>query len=178
MTEPDYAALIQALQATLDHEIPITGYMGLRVAAYDGMRLSLVAPLEPNINHKSTVFGGSLNSVVTLAGWGLIWLLLKESGIAATIVIQNNTSHYRRPVTSDFTAICRRPDDAQVVQFIRALREKGKARLQLYAEVRENDDIAMSFEGRYVAYTRLYSVGDSSTGGGTNISSSYSTGAD
>src|ERR1700686_1757934 len=112
----DYTSYMQALQATFDHEIPITREIGIRVAHYDGEQLALTAPIERNINHKATAFAGSLNSVVTLAGWGMIWLLLKELDSGGTFVVQDSGSHYRRPVTQDFTAICYRPDAEQVNQ--------------------------------------------------------------
>ena len=147
----DYTSSIQALQATFDHEIPITREIGIRVAHYNGEQLALTAPIERNINHKATAFAGSLNSVVTLAGWGMIWLLLKELDITATIVIQDSASHYRRPVTRDFTAICSRPHAEQVEQFARMLREKGRARLELAATISEHNALVMSFQGRYVA---------------------------
>lgn len=147
----DNTSYIEALQATFDHEIPITREIGIRVAHYNGEQLALTAPIERNINHKATAFAGSLNSVVTLAGWGMIWLLLKELDIPATIVIQDSASHYRRPVTRDFTAICSRPGNDQVEQFARTLREKGRARLELAATISERDVLVMSFQGRYVA---------------------------
>lgn len=143
--------LARALEVTLHTEIPITRQIGLRVVEYDGTSLTLAAPIERNINHKATAFAGSLNSVVTLAGWGLIWIALREAGVVATIVIQYSTSHYRRPVTRDFSATCQKPGDVQMAQFVRMLREKGKARLELEAEIRENGVVAMSFQGRYVA---------------------------
>ncbi len=148
----DFTSYIQALQATFDHEIPITREIGITVAHYNGEQLGLSAPLERNLNHKATAFAGSLNSVVTLAGWGMIWLLLKELDTAATIVIQDSASHYRRPVTRDFTAICSRPPGEQVEQFARTLREKGRARLELSATIHEQDVLVMSFQGRYVAF--------------------------
>jgi thioesterase domain-containing protein len=141
----------ESLEATLHSEIPITRQIGIRVLDYDGSCLRLSAPLDRNINHKATAFAGSLNSVVTLSGWGLIWIALREVGMEATIVIQDSTSHYRRPVTRDFFAACQKPGDAHMAQFVRILREKGRARLELQAEIRENDTVAMSFQGRYVA---------------------------
>lgn len=146
----EYIERAEALQATFDHEIPVTRHIGIRVASYDGERLVLSAPLEPNINHKATAFAGSLNSLVTLAGWGLIWLLLKEGDVSATIVIQDSTCSYKRPVTRDFTATCFKPDDAELAHFARMLSEKGRARLELQVEIRENDVVAVSFQGRYV----------------------------
>ena len=146
-----YTHYIEALQATFDHDIPITREIGIKVAYYDGKQLTLAAPIARNINHKSTAFAGSLNSVVTLAGWGMIWLLMKELDIMATIVIQDSASHYRRPVTRDFTAICHRPDAEQIQQFARMLREKGRARLELEVTIHEHEILVMSFQGRYVA---------------------------
>jgi thioesterase domain-containing protein len=146
-----YTSYMQALQATFDHEIPITREIGIKVAHYDSEQLALTAPIERNTNHKATAFAGSLNSVVTLAGWGMIWLLLKELDIAATIVIQDSASHYRRPVTRDFTAVCHRPGPEQVRQFAHTLREKGRARLELQVAIHEHDVMVMSFRGRYVA---------------------------
>lgn len=141
----------EALEATLHSEIPITRQIGMRVLDYDGTRLTLGAPLERNINHRATAFAGSLNSVVTLAGWGLIWIALRELKMEASIVIQDSTNYYRRPVTRDFAATCQKPGDAYLNQFVRMLREKGRARLELQAEIRENDTVAVSFQGRYVA---------------------------
>ena len=54
-------------------QIPITRAMGVRVAAYDGQRFTLVAPIALNFNHLGTAFGGSLSAVATLAGYGLLW---------------------------------------------------------------------------------------------------------
>ena len=155
----DYKLLARGLQATLDHEIPITREIGIRVAYYDGEQLALSAPIERNLNHKATAFAGSLNSVVTLAGWGMMWIMLQEQDIGATIVIQDSTNNYRKPISRDFTAICHKPNEEQVGQFARTLREKGRARLELRAEIYENDALAMSFHGRYVALLTLQGHG-------------------
>ncbi|MGH2497423.1 MAG: thioesterase domain-containing protein [Ktedonobacteraceae bacterium] len=151
----DYTYYMQALQATLDHKIPITREIGIRVAHYDGEQLALAAPIARNINHKATAFAGSLNAVMTLAGWGMIWILLKELDMKGTIVIQDSASHYKRPVTRDFTAICCKPGVEHVQQFARTLRERGRARLELQATIHENDVLVMSFEGRYVVLSNM-----------------------
>ena len=46
--------------------------MKLSVSHYDGNKLQLLAPLEPNVNHQMTAFGGSLLSGCALVGWGLL----------------------------------------------------------------------------------------------------------
>ena len=146
---------LRELQETFYSEIPITKHLGLTVVGYDGEQLALSAPLEANINHKDTAFAGSLNALVTLAGWGLLWLLLKEEELAAKIVIQDSTINYLLPVTKNFVAVCRKPDPVQLARFASMLRRKGRARLELEAEIREEKQLAVTFKGRYVAQAIL-----------------------
>lgn len=142
--------LVQALQETLEHEIPLTQHLELRVLSYDDKGLTLRAPLAPNINHKRTVFAGSLNSVVTLAGWGLLWLLLQELEIPARVVIQDSSCSYLRPVSNDFSAFCRKPEPGQIARLAGALKRRGKARIELNVEIQNEAGVAVSFTGRYV----------------------------
>jgi thioesterase domain-containing protein len=142
--------LTEALQQTLEHEIPLTRHLELRVLAYDEQGLALAAPLAPNINHKQTAFAGSLNAVVTLSGWGLLWLLLQEQGLAARVVIQDSSCSYLHPVNDDFIAFCRKPAPAEIAKMVQALRKRGRARIGLRVEVRNALGVAVSFTGRYV----------------------------
>ena len=142
--------LVQALQQTLEHEIPLTQHLALQVLSYDEHGLTLGAPLAPNINHKRTAFAGSLNSVVTLAGWGLLWLILQEQELSARVVIQDSSCSYLRPVSEDFTAFCQKPAPAEIVKMADSLRKRGRARLGLHVEVRNPTGLAVSFTGRYV----------------------------
>src|SRR6266478_6063574 len=89
--DPVTSDLLRHLQQTMHSEIPLTGAIGIRAVAYDREGLRLSAPLAQNINDKGTVFSGSLNAVITLAGWGLIWLLLQEQDLSGAIVIQDST---------------------------------------------------------------------------------------
>ncbi len=150
-----YAQLLQELQETLLREIPITRYLGLHVDDYRNNRLILSAPLAANINHKQSVFAGSLNAVASLAGWGRLWLLLKEYGIPGEIAIQDSTSNYIHPVKNDFTAICQPLSTEQEQQIATALEKHGKARVELNAEICSGDTTAMTFKGRYVVLRDL-----------------------
>jgi thioesterase domain-containing protein len=141
---------LRALQATLVGEIPITTAIGLKVAGFEADVLTLAAPLAPNINHKDTAFAGSLNAVLTLAGWSMLWLIANRAAIPAKVVIQDSTIRYLRPVTRDFAAGCGLPASAEVERFLLMLRKKGKARMELAAEIREAGDLAVAFSGRYV----------------------------
>ncbi|HEY4382870.1 MAG TPA: YiiD C-terminal domain-containing protein [Ktedonobacteraceae bacterium] len=139
------------LQDVLLTDIPITKYLGISVESYDTTCLVLKAPLANNMNHKGTAFAGSLNSLITLSGWGLLWLILREYRLTARIVIQDSECNYLLPVTSDFSACCRKPEAYQLEKLVQTLQKKGKARLELNASILQNQQLAVSFKGRYVA---------------------------
>lgn len=146
------ATLADELQRVLRHEIPLTESMGLAVARYEAGCLTLHAPLAANINHKDTAFAGSLNALATLAGWGIVWLMLREAGEEAVIVIQESAIHYRAPVRTELVATCRLPDAHTCERFVATLRTRHKARLALSVTIGPGDRPAVEFRGRYIAH--------------------------
>lgn len=140
------------LQRTLYEEIPLSRAMGLTVRAYDGASITLAAPLALNLNHKSTAFGGSLYSMVVLAGWGLLFLKLAEQGEHGQLVIQDASIDYKLPVESDFEATCCVPEGGGLERFIEMFRRRHKARIRLEARVMNQAREAVSFLGTYVAH--------------------------
>ncbi|MEJ2059252.1 MAG: thioesterase domain-containing protein [Gammaproteobacteria bacterium] len=144
---------MQALQHTLHHEIPLTRAIGIKVTDVTHDAVTLTAPLENNLNHKATAFGGSLYSVAVLAGWSLIHSRLHELGLAAHIVIQESDIRYLQPVTQDIVATARIESEAGFEKFVRLFRKKGMARISLNAEIGGADGPAVRFQGRYVIHT-------------------------
>jgi thioesterase domain-containing protein len=142
------------LERTLHAEIPLTRAMGVRVVRADHSGLVLGAALAPNLNHKQTAFGGSLNSLATLACWGLIQLLVRDCSRAITVVIQESQVQFLKPVTHDFEAICPLPPAAVHEKFLRTLERKGRARLELEATIHSEGNVALRFRGQFVAYDR------------------------
>lgn len=138
------------LEQTLHHEIPLSRAMGIRVVSFNEQGLMLSAPLSANINHKHTAFGGSLATLTTLAGWGLLHLLLRAHP-PSTIVIQDSRARYQRPVTDDFTATCALPDNEVLATFLDMLKRRGMARIDLTASIPVGGQPAVEFEGRFVA---------------------------
>ncbi len=80
------------------------------------------------------------------------FLLVIGAGIGAKIVIQDSRVKYLQPVATDFVATCRKPESAQIGRFENMLRIKGKARLELSAEIQDGDRLAVTFQGRYVVH--------------------------
>lgn len=148
-----------ALEQYLHSHIPITKAMQLRVVAADAQEVVLAAPLEPNINHRDTVFGGSAASIATLAAWSLLHVRLTTAGIDSRLVIHRNTMEYRRPITGEFTARARLEDETQWEHFVETLTRRGKARMRVSSVLEmpagdgtaDKDAVVGRFEGDFVA---------------------------
>jgi thioesterase domain-containing protein len=116
-------------------DIPLARAIQLRVQDYDGDNLRLAAPLAPNINDKGCAFGGSLLSLLTLAGWGLIVLKLRELDIRCEVYVQDSEVRYLAPVWEDFVAQAHLAEGESWGEFLRALQARGRARLRVACRV-------------------------------------------
>lgn len=136
----------------LHARIPLTRAMGVRVIASDERGLVVEAPVELNSNHLQTAFGGSINAVATLAGYGLLWLEIHDQ--PADVVVRESSIRFHRPIRRVIRAICARPAEATLAAFHETLRAKGKARITLKVRVEEDDCLAAELEGTFVALAR------------------------
>ena len=140
------------IEAYLYQHIPIAEAMGIQVKQASADKVVLFAPLANNINHKSTVFGGSLHAVATLACWSLVYVRLKEvSAEHVQIVITKSEIVYHAPVDADFTVECISPESSVWHKFIKMLLSKGKARIQLSAKIYHNNQLCVEYQAQFAA---------------------------
>jgi thioesterase domain-containing protein len=125
--------------------------MGVRVRAASPEHVVLCAPLEPNINHHETVFGGSAAVLATLAAWTLLHLRLVHAELPAKLVIQRSSMEYEKPIPGDFEAECAFRDAAAWQRFSATLERRGRARLTLTAQLLHRTQKMASFVGDFVA---------------------------
>jgi thioesterase domain-containing protein len=143
--------LLDELQATLEREIPMCAQMEIRVHRGGSHGLVMRLPLGPNRNHQQTAFAGSLNAVCTIAGWGTVFLLLKELNRKANIVIRRSTIRYHQPVnTAEILAHCQSVTAAARQYFLEMLDDKKQAKLDLEVEIPGTNGPLVSFSGSYV----------------------------
>lgn len=136
-------------------DIPLARAMALRVHAHNGDELALAAPLAPNINDKGCAFGGSLVSLLTLAGWGLIVLKLAELKRECDVYVQDSSTRYLAPVWTDFVARARLAEGESWIAFAETLTARGRARLRVACVVMlEDGSDACTLEARFVAIVR------------------------
>jgi|SRR5690242_12870154 thioesterase domain-containing protein len=149
----DHAALATQLQAYILEHIPLARAMELRVARHEGAELELAAPLAPNINDKGCAFGGSMASLMTLAGWGLVELALRARGIECDIYVGDSTVRYREPLFGELRAIARFAAADALEVFLKTLAARGRARIQVVCTIAGETQDAATLEAAFVAKT-------------------------
>jgi thioesterase domain-containing protein len=151
MTDIDHAALAAQLRAYIVEHIPLARTMELRVVRYDGTELEMAAPLAPNIHDKGCAFGGSMASLMTLAGWGLVELALRARGIECDIYVGDSTIRYREPLFGELRATARFAEADALDGFLKALAARGKARIQVACAISGGQQDAATLEAAFVA---------------------------
>lgn len=133
-----------------DH-IPLSAAMCVAVVRADAGAVVLRAPLAPNINHRSTGFGGSASALAILSAWAWMHGRLRERGFEGRLVIQRNAMTYTRPITGAFTATCGAPGDDAWERLTAALDRHGRGRLELHSVLHCGGEEVGRFVGTYVA---------------------------
>lgn len=139
------------LQDYLWDHIPISKAMGITVDQANIEQVILCAPFSNNINHKQTVFGGSLHAVATLACWSLLFLRLRDLNEHYQIVITQSDISYRKPIAQDFKASCQSPSREDWQTFLRLLEKKGRSRIQLTASIKIDRVLCVDYQGTFAA---------------------------
>ena len=144
--------------ATTLHEhlrlIPQVLAMQVQLAGERDGRLCLRAPLGPNVNDKGTAFGGSLVSLMTLAGWCLVSGRLEQAGLQAEVYVADSQVRYLAPLRDALLAEAWL-EEGDWDSFLASFRERGKARCRIAARVcLPEGGEATTFSGRFVALAK------------------------
>lgn len=135
----------------LRDNIPLARAMHLKVLSIDETGARLSAPFEPNVNHRKTIFGGSIAALAILSAWALVHARLKLLGLSSRLVIQQQSVDYLQPAEGDFVAFCSAPSAETWERFVMTLRRRGRARINLNAELSCGEKCIARFTGSYVA---------------------------
>ncbi len=145
---------LRRLQEHIRQSIPLAQAMDLRLSEFAEGCLRATAPLNPNRNDKGCAFGGSLASLMTLAGWGVVVLNLGEAADDAEVYVQDSRIRYLAPVWEDIVIEARLDGDTDIDSFRAAWSRYGRARTTIEATCRLADgSVAASLQARFVALT-------------------------
>ncbi|MEO7071665.1 MAG: YiiD C-terminal domain-containing protein [Rhodanobacter sp.] len=149
------APLARALVDFMRDTIPLARSMDVRLAACAADTLALGAPLAPNVNDKGCAFGGSLVSVMTLAGWALVELALRQRAMDCDLFVGESTVAYLAPVWQDFRAEARLCAGSDLATFLSTLNARGRARIEIACTVPADNGLsAATLRARFVAKRR------------------------
>ncbi|MFL0194011.1 YiiD C-terminal domain-containing protein [Clostridium sp. WILCCON 0269] len=135
----------------LHQKIPITKEMRVSVIEFTPVKVRISAQLEPNLNHKGTAFGGSINSLMTVCGWAMVYANIKEIDDEAHIVVQKSNINYLSPIDKDFIAECTL-DQITKELFFKTYNKHNKARIKLKVTCSDEQIMLAEYHGQYVAF--------------------------
>lgn len=134
------------LQNTWHEQIPISEHMGIKLYRYTESTIETRASLNKNINMHGTMFAGSIYSLATLTGWGMIFLQLKQKGLKGEIVLGDANIHYNKPVTMRPRGVC---NIESVSAKFELLQKNKKCPISLTVDIFDENNPVASFTGQY-----------------------------
>ncbi len=143
--QKDYQALLQELTQTWHQTIPLSEFMQVAPKEFDGNELQVSAPLAPNINLHQTMFAGSIYTLMTLTGWGMIWLQQKLIRNERSIVLANAKVRYLAPIESEPVAKVKWQESQKAL-----LAQEGKVKVALDVFLFCDGKICAEFKASYV----------------------------
>ncbi|MFT6896227.1 MAG: thioesterase domain-containing protein [Paraglaciecola sp.] len=132
------------LQEIWHETIPISEQMGIKLHQYSGKTLENRASLNKNINLHGTMFAGSIFSLATLTGWGMIFLQLKQKNLSGDIVLGDGNIHYHKPITMQPRALCH---IESLNGKFEPLQRNKKCQIKLQVDILDGDTAVAEFNG-------------------------------
>jgi thioesterase domain-containing protein len=169
VAEQQNSGWLDELLQTWHQTIPVSEFMQIAPLSFDDEMFTVTAPLPPNINLHQTMFAGSIYTLMTLTGWGMVWLQQKRRGITADIVLADAKIRYHAPVTQAPVSQVVWPrlakgnteqDDGQTMEDsivnrdFADLHSRGKISHHLEVHLYSGKTRCATFSGRYVSINK------------------------
>ena len=141
------------LQKYIYEHIPIVQKNLLEIKKDDAGSIYIRGYYKDHINHRNSVFGGSISTALILAAWANVRDLLLSQGITnGIIVIQSEEIKFLQLVNQDFIARIQSVTEDKKHKFTAMLNKFGKSRIKIEAVLtHENEqEILAHFLGDFV----------------------------
>lgn len=144
----------EEFQSYIEKQIPIVKAMEIEIETFSSRTVKLKAPLDKNINHRESAFGGSISSLLVLSCWAHIYAMLDSKNTMGTIVIQDSQVKFHQPVVEELQAQSCEVDAKDQEKFWTMLDRFGKARLHMKAQLTGSKGELAHFSGRFVVVSK------------------------
>jgi thioesterase domain-containing protein len=122
------------LQRRIETLIPLTRKTGFLIDELSPEHITLFVPLSPNVNDKSTLFGGVSSLLLTLAGWSLISYRFRCEGVDAQLVVAKTETQYTAPMRSSGAKVTLRLEEKSFQNFLERVKKGDRARIDVLVE--------------------------------------------
>jgi len=113
-------------------------------------KLTAAAPIAPNINDKSTVFGGSSAALMTICGWSLIKYQLQCNQIDNDVVIHQSELHWNQAQSDDLSITANIESDINWTELISKLNDQN-IKIKVHCKVlNQANQVCCQMHGSYV----------------------------
>ncbi len=137
-----------SLEKLLHEQIPLAKAMGVKVIKLDDTSVELTSPLQPNHNHIGTAFGGSLSTLMILAGYCRLFVMMNGIG---HVLLKNTSMRFIKPVNEELRAVAAKPEETLSENFLKIYAKKKRARFVLTSEIILADGtVACQMTGEFV----------------------------
>lgn len=141
------------IEEYINEHIPIVKKHCFQISEVQSPFIQVRGSLKDHINHRNSVFGGSISTSLIVASWASVRNMLLTRGIpSGIIVIQSEHVEFSKPLVDDFYAVLRPVSDEKLSKFITMIHKFGKSRIKIEADVKDctHNEICASFSGEYV----------------------------
>lgn len=145
-----FSELLSQLQNTWHSTIPLSQFMQVQPLRFSGTELQVTAPLTPNINLHNTMFAGSIYTLMTLTGWGMVWLQQQRLTLQGDIVLADANVKYIKPITADPIAKVIWPNTD-----MSGLADGKRIKVTLEVGLYCNELLCAAFTGHYVSLPKV-----------------------
>jgi len=143
---------LQAFQAALYDSIPLVNHMQLALHNITSNSITASAPIAPNINDKSTVFGGSSAALMTVTGWALIKYQLEYKQMTNDVVIYQSKVHWNQAQTDDLIITAKIESAVKWSDVMATLIDKNRTtKIKVNCKVlNQANEVCSQMKGNYV----------------------------
>ncbi|MEB4642338.1 YiiD C-terminal domain-containing protein [Burkholderia contaminans] len=139
---------VRDIEKYLIKAMPMTESLGFSVRSFSEVQVEISAPLDRNINHCGTAFGGSISVLAILSAWCLVWANVREESPGGNVIICSHSIKFKNAIFSDIRSISE-SGNLDWNNFRRRVARRGSAKIDVTSRIYSNEIEAATFSGSF-----------------------------
>ncbi|WP_349817462.1 YiiD C-terminal domain-containing protein [Burkholderia contaminans] len=144
---------VRDIEKYLIKAMPMTESIGFGIRSFSKLKVEISAPLDKNINHCGTAFGGSISVLAILSAWCLVWANVRDESFEGDVIICSQSIKFTNSISGDIHSISdSRHSDWH--DFRRKIARRGSAKIDVTSRIYSNEIEAATFSGSFAFIKR------------------------